>query len=176
MFNMKKVSKLIIGIGGNINSSDGMHPTEVGKNVIKKLETLSIKVLKASSWYKSDPIPKSEQPKFFNCVIFATTFLNEIGVLKNLHLLETFYGRIRNEINEPRIIDLDLIDFSGIVYKSDKLVLPHPRAHLRRFVMEPLAELDPFWVHPVINLSAQEIVLKLKDQNVTIYEQHKIID
>ena len=62
-------NKIIIGIGGNINSEDGSHPIEVCNNAISSLKDYSIKVEKHSKWYNSEPIPKSDQPNFFNCVI-----------------------------------------------------------------------------------------------------------
>jgi 2-amino-4-hydroxy-6-hydroxymethyldihydropteridine diphosphokinase len=173
---MKKLSKLIIGVGGNLNSYDGLHPIQVGKKAILQMQSFSIKVQKISSWYISEPIPKSDQPDFFNCIVFANTYLNEFDVLENLHLIETTLGRIRININEPRSIDLDLIDFCNKVSKCNRLIIPHPRAHLRRFVMEPLSEIDPLWVHPIHKLNAKQIVSKLKDQKLKIYQEHKIID
>ena len=169
---MKKLSKLIIGIGGNLNSSDGLHPVEVGKKAILQIQSSSIKVKKVSSWYVSEPIPKSDQPDFFNCVVFANTYLNEFDVLENLHLIEEVLGRVRGKINESRSIDLDLIDFCNKISKCNRLIVPHPRAHLRRFVMEPIVEIDPLWVHPIEKLNAKEILSKLKKQKIKIYEEH----
>ena len=105
---MKRLSKLIIGIGGNLNSSDGLHPVEVGKKAILQIQSFSMKVKKVSSWYISEPIPKSDQPDFFNCVVFANTYLNEFDVLEKLHLIEETLGRVRVKINEPRSIDLEM--------------------------------------------------------------------
>jgi 2-amino-4-hydroxy-6-hydroxymethyldihydropteridine diphosphokinase len=167
---------LIIGVGGNLISSDGLHPIEVGKKAIIQMQSSLINVEKISSWYISEPIPKSDQPDFFNCIVFANTYLNEFDVLEKLHLIETTLGRIRININEPRSIDLDLIDFCNKVSKCNRLIIPHPRAHLRRFVMEPLSEIDPLWVHPIHKLNAKQIVSKLKDQKLKIYQEHKIID
>ena len=81
-------------------------------------------------------------PNFFNCVVLANTNLNELDVLKSLHEIEHNLGRKRRILNEARIIDLDLIDYSNKILISKEIVIPHPRAHQRRFVMEPLAELD----------------------------------
>ena len=173
---MKELFNLIIGIGGNVHSSDGLHPMQVANKAIKQMNSYSINIQKFSRWYISEPIPKSDQPNFFNCIVFANTILNEFDVLKNLHLIETNLGRLRVKVNEPRSIDLDLIDFSNKILKSDKLIIPHPRAHLRRFVMEPLAEIDPLWIHPILKLGAKQIVSKLKDQNIKVFDEDKIID
>ena len=173
---MKKLSKIIIGIGGNLNSSDGLHPIEVGKKAILQMKSFSIKVQKVSSWYISEPIPKSDQPDFFNCIVFANTHLNAFNVLDNLHFIEANLGRLRVNINEPRSIDLDLIDFCNKISKCNRLIIPHPRAHLRRFVVEPIAEINPLWFHPIQKLNANQILNKLMKQKIKIYEKHKIID
>ena len=66
-------NKIIIGVGGNIHSSDGLHPIEIGEKALKSMRHSSIIIEKKSSWYLSDPIPKSDQPKFFNSIVFAKT-------------------------------------------------------------------------------------------------------
>ena len=161
--------KIIIGIGGNIKSNDGSHPVQVAMNAINCLQNFSIQVTEQSSWYESEPIPKSDQPNFFNCIVFANTFLNELDVLKSLHKIEHKLGRRRKKvINEARVIDLDLIDYSNKILINDHIIIPHPRAHTRRFVMEPLAELDPNWVHPILKTNVSEILKKLNNQNIKI--------
>ena len=159
-------NKIIIGIGGNINSKDGSHPVEVCNNAIKSLKDYSIQVEKQSKWYITEPIPKSDQPNFFNCVAIASTKQNEYEVLKSLHEIEAKFGRKRNKINEPRSIDLDLIDYSSKVLQNKKITIPHPRAHLRRFVIGPLAEIDPNWFHPLLKVNILEILRKLDKQKL----------
>ena len=159
-------NKIIIGVGGNINSDDGSHPIETCNKAISLFQNYSIKVLKQSKWYNSEPIPKSNQPIFFNCVVIATTILSEYYVLKVLHKIESEFGRRRNEINEPRSIDLDLIDYSNKVLNNKNLTLPHPRAHLRKFVMGPLAEIKPDWIHPILKVNVLDILKKLDKQKV----------
>ena len=167
--------KIIIGIGGNLKSSDGTHPIEVAMKAIGYLKDYSIKVTDQSSWYETEPIPKSEQPNFFNCIIFANTILNELDVLKSLHDIEYKLGRRRGVINESRVIDLDLIDYSNKILRNEKIVVPHPRAHQRRFVMEPLAELDKNWVHPILKINVNKILKKLDNQNIKIFNEKEIL-
>ena len=162
-------NKLIIAIGGNIKSSDGMHPIDVGKKAIKLLKNYLIFVEKKSCWYISDPIPISDQPKYFNSIIIARTNLNEFDVLNILHKIENKLGRVRNKVNESRVIDLDLIDYSNKILKTNSLIIPHPRAHLRRFIMEPLAELEPSWTHPILKINANQILKKLNKQNIKVF-------
>ena len=161
---MKINNIIIIGVGGNIYSENGCHPIEVCKTAIDTLVEYSIKVEKQSKWYSSEPIPKSDQPDFFNCVILATTKLNEYDVLKSLHQIENKFGRKRNLINEARTIDLDLIDYSSKVLQNNIITIPHPRAHLRKFVMGPLSEIYPNWIHPIFNKNIDSLFIKL-DKN-----------
>ena len=161
--------KIIIGIGGNIYSKDGTHPIKVAEKAISYLRDYSIFVTNQSSWYESEPIPKSEQPNFFNCIVFANTVLEELDVLESLHKIEHKLGRRRKVVNEARIIDLDLIDYSNKILINENIVIPHPRAHQRRFVMEPLAELDKNWIHPILKLDINELLKKLKYQNIKIF-------
>ena len=170
-----RTQKIIISIGGNIKSDDGTHPIKVAQNAIRYFKDSSINVIKQSSWYETEPIPKSEQPNFFNCIVFANTILSELDVLKSLHEIEYKLGRRRKLLNESRVIDLDLIDYSNKVLKNNEIIIPHSRAHKRRFVMEPLAELDPNWVHPILKKDVFEILKKLNNQNVKIINKEKFI-
>ena len=166
-------NKIIIGIGGNLYSSNGLHPIEIGKKAIKAMKLMSINVEKQSNWYRSDPIPKSNQPKFFNSVIVAKTILNELEVLKSLHKIEDNLGRLRKNTNEARVIDLDLIDYSSKILENDNIKVPHPRAHLRRFVMEPLFEVEKNWIHPLLKLSVTEILNQLDKQEIELFSKSK---
>jgi 2-amino-4-hydroxy-6-hydroxymethyldihydropteridine diphosphokinase len=168
-----KHKKIIVGIGGNLFSKEGLHPVQICQEAIKLLNPMSIIVEKQSSWYRSDPIPKSDQPKFFNSVLVASTTLNELDVLNSLHDIEKKFGRIRNNINEARIIDLDLIDYSSKIYKSKDIIIPHPRAHLRRFVMEPLYEIEKKWIHPILKISVAEILKQLDQQELDLFSGFK---
>ena len=167
--------KIIIGIGGNIKSEDGDHPIKVAMKAIRFLKDYSINITNQSSWYETEPIPKSDQPNFFNCIVFAKTTLKELDVLKSLHEIEYRLGRKRILVNEPRAIDLDLIDYSNKILRNKEIIVPHPRAHKRRFVMEPLAELDKNWVHPVLKLNINEILKSLDNQNIKILYKKEII-
>ena len=165
--------KIIVGIGGNLFSKEGLHPVQICQEAIKLLKPMSIIVEKQSSWYRSDPIPKSDQPKFFNSVLVASTILNELDVLNSLHVIEKKFGRIRKNINEARIIDLDLIDYSSTIHDSKDIILPHPRAHLRRFVMQPLYEIEKNWIHPILKTSVAEILNQLDQQELELFSEFK---
>jgi len=167
--------KIIIGIGGNIKSEEGTHPIKVAMKAISYFKDYSINVTNQSSWYETEPIPKSDQPNFFNCIVLANTNLNELDVLKSLHEIEHKLGRKRSMVNEARIIDLDLIDYSNKILINKEIVIPHPRAHQRRFVMEPLAELDKTWVHPILKININKILKNLHNQNIKIFNEKEIL-
>ena len=78
-------------------------------------------------------------------------------------------------VNEARIIDLDLIDYSNKILINKEIVIPHPRAHKRRFVMEPLAELDKNWTHPILKINIHKILKNLHNQNIKIFNEKEIL-
>jgi len=164
-----KNDNLIIAVGGNITNKQGVHPTKVCDDAINLLKDYKIYIEKQSKWYISEPIPVSSQPKYFNKVIMAKSFLNELEILKILHLIENKFGRVRKRVNEPRIIDLDLIDCFGLILDNKNITIPHPRAHLRRFVMEPLFEVNSNWIHPIHKISVSEILKDLNTQNIQVF-------
>jgi len=166
-----KNDNLIIAVGGNISNSEGEHPTKICDKAIDLLKGFKIFVNRQSNWYISDPIPISSQPKYFNKVITAKSSLNELEILNILHLIEKKFGRIRTKVNEPRMIDLDLIDCFGLILNNDNIILPHPRAHLRRFVMEPLLEINPNWYHPTFKIKVSEILKNLSSQNIQVFDK-----
>ncbi len=99
---------------------------------------------KASSIIETEPVdvpPKFAEQKFLNQVLVFRTSLEPQDFSRRMHAIEDELGRVRTVRNGPRTIDIDLIDFNGIVRNDPDLTLPHPRAHLRDFVMRPLAEL-----------------------------------
>ena len=165
--------KIIIGIGGNIKSEDGDHPIKVAMKAIRYLKDYSINITNQSSWYETEPIPKSNQPNFFNCIVFAKTVLNELDVLKSLHEIEYRLGRRRILVNEARVIDLDLIDYSNKILRNKEIIIPHPRAHQRRFVMEPLAELDKNWIHPILKTNIKKILDELNNQKIKVFNERQ---
>ena len=74
-------------------------------------------------------------------------------------------GRLKNKKNEPRIIDIDIIDFNSITKISKKLILPHPRSHLRNFVLYPILQINPEWLHPILKKNAQYLIKNLNQKS-----------
>ena len=98
-----------------------------------------------------------------------------VNRIEILHEIEYKLGRRRRVVNEARVIDLDLIDYSNKILRNKEIVVPHPRAHKRKFVMEPLAELDKNWVHPVLKKNIKKILKNLDDQNIKILNVKNLI-
>ena len=112
-----------------------------------------------SSWYRSAPLPASDQPWFVNGVAEVKTTLSAEELLQALHAIESDYGRVRQRRNESRTLDLDLLCYDDqVIDQPNACVVPHPRLHERAFVLLPLAELVPRWRHPVSGLTAAEML------------------
>lgn len=160
---------IFVAIGSNLNSNRAEQPTKNCDNAVKYLKQ-NFYIENVSSWYKSEPIPKSNQPWYVNGVIKLQTDINPFSLLKFLLKIEKDFGRQRNIRNEPRVLDLDIISYKNFIFRSDILVLPHPRMHERNFVLDPLKEIQPDWVHPVLKMN----ILKLKEKFVTNQKIYKI--
>ncbi len=125
---------------------------------LTRFPTFGLNVTARSCFWRSAAWPNPADPPYFNAVALVDTALDARRIMRNLLDLETQFGRIRDAENGPRTLDLDLIGFGRDVIDEPGLILPHPRAHLRRFVMGPLAEICPEWRHPRLGRSAAELV------------------
>ena len=112
------------------------------------LSSVGITVVRRSRWYMSQPVPPSDQPWYVNGVAAVETALAPPALLAALLAVEARFGRRRGAPNAARTLDLDLLDYDGTQCVSERLALPHPRLHERRFVLAPLAEIAPRWRHP----------------------------
>jgi 2-amino-4-hydroxy-6-hydroxymethyldihydropteridine diphosphokinase len=111
------------------------------------------KVMRASSLYETEPWGYKNQELFINCVIKIATALDAYHLLAFLQETEDFLGKQKDFFWGPRTIDLDLLFFNDQIIDEPRLKVPHPLLHKRRFVLEPMCELDPDWVHPVFKKS-----------------------
>jgi 2-amino-4-hydroxy-6-hydroxymethyldihydropteridine diphosphokinase len=101
------------------------------------------RITRCSSLYRTTPVGIAEQPDFINAVVALATTLAPETLLDELLELESRFGRQRAEKNGPRTLDLDLLLYNDIFLDLPRLTLPHPRLHLRAFVLQPLAEIAP---------------------------------
>jgi 2-amino-4-hydroxy-6-hydroxymethyldihydropteridine diphosphokinase len=143
---------VVIALGANL-APGGDSLDRVLAAAVQQLEE-DFRLLGVSRWWRSQAWPNPSDPPFLNGVALAETDLSPSGALAALHRIEARFGRLRSHPNAPRTLDLDLIAHGRTVEEGGALILPHPRAHQRLFVMGPLAEIAPAWRHPVLGLTA----------------------
>lgn len=114
-----------------------------------------IDIVARSSWWSSQAWPDPDDPPFLNGVVIVRTALSPHDLMATLGRIENAFGRVRTVQNAPRTLDLDLVSYGRLHGDCGGLILPHPRAAERRFVMGPLAEIAPNWLHPVSGASAR---------------------
>jgi len=156
------MQRVFIAVGSNLGDK-----IDSCKEAINQIAGLC-EIVKISSLYETEPVGNENQPNFINCVAEINTDLSPHELLKRLNLIEEKLGRVRDEKWGPRTIDLDIIFYNDLIMRDDNLIIPHPRAHLRRFVLEPLCEIAPEFIHPEFNLSVSELLTKIEDDKEVI--------
>ncbi|MDC0394776.1 2-amino-4-hydroxy-6-hydroxymethyldihydropteridine diphosphokinase [Alphaproteobacteria bacterium] len=160
------MNKTLIGIGANL-IPEGYSTVQQGLDAaIHLLDEYGLKNIKCSSWYETSPVPKSDQPLYRNAVLSAETSANPLQLLQHLNQVEARIGRVRTVANAPRVLDLDILDFNADKIKLDNLVIPHPRMHLRAFVLVPLSEICPEYFHPVTKQTISTLIKSLPDDQM----------
>jgi len=152
---------ILVGIGSNLAAPPARTPLQTAAAALTALPARGIRVVCRSAWYRSEPVPASTQPWFVNGVALVASDLDPAELLDELLGVEAAFARARGAPNAARTLDLDLLDHEARLCDSERLVLPHPRLHLRRFVLEPLCELVPGWRHPRLGLTAAELLARL---------------
>jgi 2-amino-4-hydroxy-6-hydroxymethyldihydropteridine diphosphokinase len=160
---------ILVGIGANLPGTGGATPMVTCRAAVEALRGLPGLRLKAvSRWYRSRPVPPSRQPDYINGVALLEGPADPTWLLGRLHAIEAAAGRVRGERNAARPLDLDLIDLDGMVRDAPDPVLPHPRAHQRAFVLRPLAEVAPGWVHPRLGRTVEALLAEVGAQGVEL--------
>ena len=155
---------ILLGMGGNLDSRFGS-PDQTLAACLPVLQARGIKVLVVSSIWKTEPVPISDQPIFSNAVAVVETHLSPHALLSALREIEEDFGRVRTVRDAARIIDLDILTYNDLVFEDADLALPHPRMHNRGFVLYPLQEVAPGWMHPVLEKSVATMIAGLPDKD-----------
>ena len=157
-------SRALIAIGANLPGPGGLDPIETCRQAATRLNDLPLDLpgtclIGLSRWFATAPVPPSGQPPYINAVAlirFPTS--DPATLLVSLQTIETAFGRHRGVANAARTLDLDLIAVWGpdgpVISDHPNVTLPHPRAHLRAFVLAPINDVAPDWRHPLLNRTA----------------------
>lgn len=152
------MNRVAILLGGNIGN--------VGKTFSFAIGQLSEigRITKKSSLYKTEPWGFHHENDFFNQAVIIETPLSPLILLQELLKIEKKAGRTRNNKDyEARTLDLDILFFNDEIIKTNELEIPHPKLHLRRFALAPLAEIVPDHIHPVFHASIETLLKKCPD-------------
>ena len=152
------MKKVFIGLGSNLGEREHLI-----RSAAEGLDLLpDTRLARISSLYDTKPVGDLEQPDYLNAVVLALTDLDASRLLWNLHLIENKLGRKRVRRWEPRPIDLDLLFYGDEVINEPGLTVPHPEAHRRAFVLIPMNELAPDFVHPVLGKTIEELLRSVR--------------
>jgi 2-amino-4-hydroxy-6-hydroxymethyldihydropteridine diphosphokinase len=144
---------VVVALGSNLRGHYRSN-RDLLEAALRRLAGVGLEVTRRSRWWRSAAWPDRAHPDYLNGVALVETGLSPREVMDALLRVEAAFGRRRGAPNDPRTLDLDLIAHGRTILDEPGLILPHPRAHERSFVMGPLAEIAPDWAHPRIGETA----------------------
>ena len=160
-----QAKNIFLGIGSNLGNR--LRNIEKAKSFLLQND---INFISSSNYYQTPSWPDPKKPAFINVVLKVTYKHTPIELLNLCKKIETNLGRKKSLKNSPRICDIDIIDFNGLVLKGE-LNLPHARMHKRNFVLFPLFEIEKNWVHPVKKTNIKKLILTLSNKDIRSINQ-----
>lgn len=152
------MNKAYLLLGSNMGNSRAQLA-----RAVKAIEKSIGAVMRSSALYATAAWGNSNQPDFLNQVIIIGTNVTASELMKTILRIEEKMGRVRTVKNAPRIIDIDILFFNKEIIDEPDLVVPHPQIQNRRFVLVPLNELSPNFIHPVLNRTVHQLLIHCKD-------------
>jgi 2-amino-4-hydroxy-6-hydroxymethyldihydropteridine diphosphokinase len=144
---------IVLALGGNL-AGDYPSLEALLEAAVSAFRGAGLTIVRRSDWWRSAAWPDPAQPAYLNGAALVETALGPRELLNAVQELEMAFGRQRTVENAPRTLDIDLIAYGRQVIDAPGLIVPHPRAHQRLFVMGPLAEIAPDWAHPTLGETA----------------------
>ncbi len=160
-----QAKSIYLGLGSNLGNK--RNNIEKAKFILTKK---NIKILKSSSYYESLSWPNPKNPKFLNIVLNISTYFKPLELLKICKEVEINLGRKKSPKNSPRECDIDILDYDNREAKNT-IILPHPRMHVRNFVLIPLFEINKHWIHPISKQHIKKLILSLSNRDITSIKQ-----
>ena len=151
---------IYLGLGSNVGERDVYLLAAI--QALARLMTIE----RVSSVYDTAPMLVTDQPRFHNLALAATTNLEPLELLRAVKAIERKLGRTSGPRYGPRVIDIDLLFYDQLVLHSNELTLPHPRLAERAFVLAPLAEIAPALIHPTLGQSVSDLLLHVAGSDV----------
>ena len=161
----KQVKIAYLSIGSNL----GNRIENIEKAKFELVEK-GVFIIRSSSYYETLSWPDPSKPKFYNIVLKIKTKLGKIELLKICKEIEKFLGRKNTPKNSPRECDIDILDYEKISFNNG-INLPHPRMHVRNFVLFPLFEVDSNWKHPVSKQRIKTLIFSLSNRDISSIKQ-----
>ncbi len=158
---------ILIAVGANLPSPEGQPPLDSCMAAIDAMRVIpGLSLITASPWYRSAPISPITQPDFCNGIVRMEGEIGPVALLTALQQIENDFGRHRGITHAARSLDLDIIDLNGTIRAIPPVILPHPRAHLRAFVLRPLMDVAPGWRHPTLRRGVASLLADLTPQAI----------
>lgn len=154
------MKSIFLGLGSNLGDRK--------QNLLQAQELLNQTIIRASSFFDTEPVGFLDQPWFLNVVIEIESGLKPAKLLKRCLDVEKQMGRVRDIPKGPRVIDIDILFYGNVIVNEPDLIIPHPAIPERKFVLDPMNEIAQDFVHPVLQKSISQLLQECPDQSVTI--------